>query len=370
MKSSFFHSATAIFFLCIACISSVDSIAQQAPPPGRGTPATPAIAASSATDAAKANGVQLELNAANSHAALMRLVDSFELYHPARNLKGSIVLDGSTTMMQLGKAWADRFRQFHKDVVLTRGVDGTNAGLSELAKDPTRIVGVSRPLTNAEIETLKKGKCVDPVSVIVALDPIALYVHDSNPLKGVTPEQFEAMLRAPGQNGAHVAKWSELGLGGEFEGKQIQFHCRSEISGTKSFIKNVILRGEELTKEAGSHESNGAVCDAIAKDPYGMGLAGFGSIKPGIRPVPLVLNGVTVPANEESFLMGQYPLVRPLVIVFDRAEMKKDGGLREEILRYILSREGQLEAIREGFFPLDPSFVHQELDMICGPRIR
>jgi ABC-type phosphate transport system substrate-binding protein len=68
--------------------------------------------------------------------------------------------------------------------------------------------------------------------------------------------------------------------------------------------------------------------------------------------------------------MGQYPLVRPLVIVFDRAEMKKDGGLREEILRYILSRDGQLEAIREGFFPLDPSFVHQELDMICGPRIR
>jgi phosphate transport system substrate-binding protein len=204
----------------------------------------------------------------------------------------------------------------------------------------------------------------------VALDPIALYVHESNPLKGVTPEQFEAMLRAPGQKGAHVSKWSELGLGGEFDGKKIQFHCRSEISGTKSFIKNVILRGEELTKEAGSHESNGAVCEAIAKDPYGMGLAGFGSIKPGIRPISLVLNGVTVPANEESFLMGQYPLVRPLVIVFDRAEMKKDGGLREEILRYILSREGQLEAIREGFFPLDPSFVHQELDMICGPRIR
>ena len=238
MKSSFFNSATAIFFSCIACISSVDSIAQQAPPPGRGTPATPAIAASSATDAAKTNGVQPELNAANSHAALMRLVDSFELYHPAKNLKGSIVLDGSTTMMQLGKAWADRFRQFHKDVVLTRGVDGTNAGLSELAKDPTRIVGVSRPLTNAEIETLKKGKCVDPVSVIVALDPIALYVHESNPLKGVTPEQFEAMLRAPGQKGAHVAKWSELGLGGEFDGKKIQFHGRSETSGTQSFIKD------------------------------------------------------------------------------------------------------------------------------------
>lgn len=370
MKRFSIDAALVVCFLCMGCIFHGVVSAQQAAPPVKGTPATPTSAATLANDASKSAGATPDINTVNSHAALMRLVDSFELYHPAKNLKGSIVLDGSTTMMQLGKAWADRFRQFHKDVVLTRGVDGTNAGLSELAKDPTRIVGVSRPLTAAEMESLKKGKCVDPISVVVALDPIALYVHESNPLKGVTPEQFEAMLRAPGQKGPHIANWTELGLSGDFDGKKIQFHCRSEISGTKSFIKNVILRGEELTDEAGSHESNGAVCEAIANDPFGMGLAGFGSIKPGIRPVPLILNGVTVPASEESFLMGQYPLVRPLVIVFDRAEMKKDGGLREEILRYILSREGQLEAIREGFFPLDPSFVHQELDMICGPRIR
>jgi len=374
VRRSYLGFAATLVTILLSGSLIVDCCAQQSPPPSppanRGTVTTPASPASSTKDSVVSNVNPMELDAANSHTALMRLVDSFELYHPAKNLKGSIILDGSTTMMQLGKAWADRFRQFHKDVVLTRGVDGTLAGLSELAKDPKRIVGVSRPLTNAEIDTLKKGKCVDPISVIVALDPIALYVHESNPLQGVTPEQFEAMLRSPGQRGAHISTWSELGLGGEFEGKAIQFHCRSEVSGTKSFIKNVILRGEELTKESSSHDSNGAVCEAIAKDRFGMGLAGFGSIKPGIRPVPLILNGVTVPATEQSFLMGQYPLVRPLVIVFDRAEMKSDGGLREEILRYILSREGQLEAIREGFFPLDPSFVHQELDMICGPRIR
>jgi phosphate transport system substrate-binding protein len=336
----------------------------------QGARTTPATATSASTSADLAiDGTALPNNF-SSQAALMRLLESLELYHPAKQLKGSIVLDGSTTMMQLGKAWADRFRQFHKDVVLTRGVDGTNAGLTELAKDPTRIVGISRPLTDAEVAMLKSGKCVDPISIVVALDPLALYVHESNPIKGVTPEELEAMLRAPGQMRPHIAKWSDLGLSGEFQDKPVRFHCRSDISGTKSFIKNVILRGDTLTNEAGSHETNGAVCESIAKDPYGMGLSGFGCIKPGIRAVPLIVNGVVVPANEQSFLMGQYPLVRPLVIVFDRAEMKNDGGLREEILRYILSREGQLEAIREGFFPLDPSFVRQELDIICGPRVR
>ncbi len=61
--------------------------------------------------------------------ALMNLLECMELYHPAKELKGAAVLSGSTTMMALGKAWADRFRYFHKDVTLTRGPDGTDAGI-------------------------------------------------------------------------------------------------------------------------------------------------------------------------------------------------------------------------------------------------
>jgi phosphate transport system substrate-binding protein len=352
---------TKLFALLLAFATTASLMAQPPEKGTRTTVATPASTTSSVTVASNAN---------NSHAALMRLVESFELYHPAKDLKGSLVLSGSTTMFQLGKAWADRFRKFHPDVVLTRGTDGTNAGLKELAEDPTRIVGVSRPLTQAELQMLKAGKCKDPISVVVALDPLALYVHESNPLASLTPEQFEAMLRAPGQKGKHVATWSELGLGDAFKGKPIRFHSRSDISGTKSFIKDFILRGEDVTEAAETHETNGAVCDAIAKDPLGVGLAGFGNITKGVRAIPLFINGALIQANEQSFLMGQYPLVRPLTIVFDKAQIESDGGLRQEILKYVLSRDGQLEAIREGFFPLDPSFVHQELDMICGPRIR
>ena len=302
--------------------------------------------------------------------ALMNLLECMELYHPAKELKGAAVLSGSTTMMALGKAWADRFRYFHKDVTLTRGPDGTDAGIKALAQDPTLIVGASRPISEAEIAMLKAGKCKDPLSVIVGLDPLALYVHESNKLGAVTPEQLEAILRAPGQKLNHVSTWGELGATGEFAKQPIRIHSRSEISGTKAFIKQFLLRGDEVAKEVQSHESNDAVCEAIAKDPAGVGIAGFGDGKPGTRPVSLLIRGTTIPATEESFLTGQYPLVRPLILVFDRTQMKSDGGLRESMLRYILSRDGQMEAIRAGFFPLDPSFIHQELDQICGPRMR
>ncbi|XZE44698.1 PstS family phosphate ABC transporter substrate-binding protein [Pirellulaceae bacterium SH467] len=306
----------------------------------------------------------------SQHLALMSLLECLELYHPAKDLQGAAKLSGSTTMMLLGKAWADRFRNFHTKVEFTRGPDGTDAGIKALAEDPTLIVGASRPISEQEIALLKAGKCKEPMSIIVALDPLALYVHESNPLAAVTPEQLEGILRAPDQKGIHHAKWGELGVTGALADQSIRIHARSEIAGTTAFIKQFLLRGENVAKEVGSHMSSQAVCEAIAKDTAAVGIAGFGDAVPGVRTVALSLKGTVVPANEQSFLSGQYPLVRPLVLVFDKAQMKTDGGLRESMLRYILSRDGQMEAIRAGFFPLDPSFIHKELDEICGTQMR
>ncbi len=302
--------------------------------------------------------------------ALMNLLNAFELYHPEGNIQGGARLSGSMTMMALGKAWADRFRNFHQKVTFEPGPQGTENGIRELAKDPTLIVGSSRPVSPQEIASLKAGACKDPLSVIVALDPMAIYVNEANPLTSLTPEQLEGVLRAPGQKGTHYATWGELGVTGDLANQPIRIHSRSEVSGTKGFIKQFILRGEEMAKEVESHRSAVEICEAVAKDPAGIGIGGFSDGKPGARAVGLALRGAVIPATEESFLAGQYPLVRPLVLVFDKSQMKSDGGLREEMLRYILSRDGQMEAIRAGFFPLDPSYIHKQLDEICGPRIR
>ena len=273
-------------------------------------------------------------------------------------------------MLALGKSWADRFRKFHPEVTLTPGKTGTEAGIKSLSEDASVIAGASRPLSDADVAVLKGGKCKEPLSVIVALDPLALYVHKNNPIVGVSPEQLESIFRAPGGNGKHAATWSDLGLQGELAKSPIRIHSRSEISGTTNFIKQLILQGGELAKEAQSHNTNEEVTAAIGADLAGVGFGGFGDASSMVRPVPLLLNGQIVPATETSFLTGHYPLVRPLVLVVDKAQMKNDGGLREAMLRYVLSRDGQLEAVREGFFPIDPAFIRQQLDQISGPQMR
>lgn len=323
-----------------------------------------------ATPVADANEDAREFDGNQATFALNQLLNSFDYYHIDREVKGSAKLSGSMTMVNLGSKWAEHFINFHPEVQFTRGPDGTDAGLRALEQDGSLIVGVSRPITQDEVARLKAGACKEPLSVVVALDPLAVYVNEANPIQALTPEQLEAMLRASGQTKPHASTWGELGVQGELASQKIQFHSRSELSGTKTYLKNFILRGDNVTKEFQSYRSSDEICNAIANDPAGFGICGFTETRPGIRTVPLALRGHIVPATEESFYTGRYPLVRPLILVFDKSQMKTDGGLRESMLRYILSRDGQMEAVKAGFCPLDPSFVRKQLDEICGPRMR
>lgn len=341
---------------------------------------TPAVPVSNPTavpsgdrGSSSSGGATIPVQSTNAHAehlALLHLIDSIEPYHPTKDLKGMAILAGSTTMQILGKAWSERFRKFHPDVTFERGKDGTDAGLQEISQRPNVIAGSSRPLTGSELESLKGTACKEPFPVIVALDPLALYVHKDNPIQSISPSQLESIFRAPGGDKPHVAKWGELGVTGEWADKVIRIHSRGDQSGTTGFIKNWVIQGGDLARSTEVHETNEKVCSAIAADKYGVGLSGFGESRDTLKAVALSLPGGVVSADEQSFLSGRYPFVRPLVLVIDKSAMATDGGLRESLLRYVLSRDGQLEAVRAGFYPLDPAFIRKELDQIAGPQVR
>jgi phosphate transport system substrate-binding protein len=306
---------------------------------------------------------------ASEHLQLMQLLQAIEPYRPTGDVKGKAVLAGSTTMVLLGQSWADRFKLFHPGVEFTRGADGSDAALEALAKDANVIAGVSRTVSDDEIAKLKAGACKDPMILIVALDPLAVYVNKNNPLESLSPDQIKKLFGVNAGQQA-VATWGELGVQGPLASQPVRIHHRSSISGTRNFIKSSILGGAELAEPAATHESNVEICKAIDKDPNGVGMCGFGDGNPGVRAVPLMLNNQKVDASETSFLAGRYPLVRPLSLVLDKSLVAKDSGLREAILRFILSRDGQTEAIRAGFYPLDPNFIRQEVAQLSGTQLR
>jgi len=297
-------------------------------------------------------------------------LQSIEPYRPNADIKGKAILAGSTTMVLLGQNWAERFKLFHPEVEFTRGVDGSDAALESLAKDSNVIAGISRTITEADLAKLKAGACKEPLIFIVALDPMAVYVHKDNPVTSMSPEQIQKLFGLKSDGKPSATTWGDLGVQGAIAAQPIRIHHRSAISGTRSFIKSSILGGAELAEPAETHESNMEICKAIAKDPNGVGMCGFGDGNESVRPITLLLNGQRIEASESSFLAGQYPLVRPLCLVLDKSLLAKDNGLRSSILSYILSRDGQTEAIRAGFFPLDPNFIRQQSVQLTGPQLR
>lgn len=338
------------------CSGSIIAMAQNAPS-AASTPAavsTPAAAAQNATE----------------HLQLTQLLQAIEPYRPMTDIKGKAVLAGSTTMVALGQHWAERFKLFHPGVEFTRGVDGSDAALEALSKDINVIAGVSRTVTDEDLAKLKAGACKDPIILIVALDPMAVYVNKNNPIESLSPEQIQKLFGVNSEGKQATATWGSLGVQGPLANQPIRIHHRSSISGTRNFIKTSILNGANLAEPAETHESNIEICKAIAKEPNGVGMCGFGDGNDSVRAVALMLNNQKIDATESNFLAGRYPLVRPLSLVLDKSLVAKDNGLREAILRYILSRDGQTEAIRAGFYPLDPNFIRQEVAQLVGTQLR
>lgn len=352
-------------FALVACLTP-SLLAQN-----NNTPARPA----SASNDKPANSPNKQPNAPASgteHLQLLHLLDQMTPYHPeGKELAGSVGLGGSSMLTDLGQLWAANFKQFHPKVEFKRVAEGSEEALKALANDPTLVVGVSRAVDERDQALLQSGKCKNPMAIVVATTPMAILVHKDNPVLklGLTPEQVQEIFAASADGNPSLKTWGQLGIkDAKFANQPIHLYQREDKSGTQSYISGTILGGRKVAKAHAILNSNVEISKAIEKDPLGIG---FGELS-GSNPhrIPLIIQGQLVPADESSILAHRYPLMRPLILLIDHSQLTTDGGIRESILRYVLSKDGQAEVMKCNFYPLDPSFIRQELDAITGKQIR
>ncbi len=306
------------------------------------------------------------------HLQLMQLLEQIPPYRPTKSIKGKADLSGSTTMYDLGHQWAMNFKQFHPEVEFAGTAEGSEAAIKMLANDPTIIAGVSRQVDLEDQKLLQAGRCKDPMAIVVATDALVLYVHKDNPIAttGISPEQLQKLFGADASGVALVKNWGGLGVTGGLANQPIQVYDRESGSASHNFISKTLLAGGKQVKAKASVKSNAEVCKAISTDIAGAGLGEMASHQANVKKVPLLVQGQLVQADESSVLAGRYPLMRPLMLVVDKQQLKSDGGLREAVLQYVLSKDGQTEVMKAGFFPLNPGFIRQQLDAISGQQLR
>lgn len=120
--------------------------------------------------------------------------------------KSTITVKGSDTMVILGGKWAERFMSIHPDVTVQITGGGSGTGIKALIDGETHICQSSRPIRPKEKEAIKAKHGKDVVEFSVAMDGLAVFVHDSNPVRELDLSQLKGVYTGK------TKTWGELGV--------------------------------------------------------------------------------------------------------------------------------------------------------------
>ena len=119
--------------------------------------------------------------------------------------KATITVKGSDTMVILGQRWAEHYMKTNPEITLQITGGGSGTGIAALINGATNICQSSRPMKADEKKKIKDKFGKDPVEFSVAMDGLAVFVHESNALQEISLPQLKLIYTGK------TKKWSELG---------------------------------------------------------------------------------------------------------------------------------------------------------------
>src|SRR6185369_5482222 len=139
----------------------------------------------------------------------------------------------------------------------------------------------------------------------VALDALAVYVADGNPVKELDLEQVGKIYKA------EITNWKDLG------GKdhKITLYGRENNSGTYGYFKEHVLANKDFAPEVQTLSGTSAVVNAVKADEFGIGYGGI-AYAGGIRllKVKKTAADAAIEPKLETATDGTYPISRYLFI--------------------------------------------------------
>ena len=244
-----------------------------------------------------------------------------------------IVIKGSTTVLPIAQSCSEVFMDQNEDISISVQGGGSGVGIASLIDGTCNIADASRPIKDKEIATAKE-KGINPVANVVARDAIAVAVHPSNDIDGLTLEQIKAIYTG------EISNWSDLG-GSDSE---IVVISRDSSSGTFETFNELALDDEKVRPDALLQASNSAVATSVANTPGAIGYIGLGYVSEKVKAVAV---DETMP-SKETVNSGDYALARPLFMYTD-GEPK---GAVEKFLDFVMSEEGQKLVEENGYISL------------------
>lgn len=263
------------------------------------------------------------------------------------NAETTITIKGSDTLVRLGQRWAEEYMKIHPGAVIQVSGGGSGTGIAALLNGTTDICEASRDMKAKEYETAK-SEGINPYRVSVALDGIAIFLNEANPVHEISFAQLKGIYTGS------ITNWKEVG------GKdaRIIVYGRENNSGTYAFFKEHVLNDEDYSDYTQTLPGTAAVVNAVSKDINGIGYGGIAWAK-GVKyaKVRRADTDQAILPSIETVSNGTYPISRELYWFFNG----QPAGELKALVNWALSPEGQKIAEQIDYIPLPKEIVEKNM---------
>ena len=246
----------------------------------------------------------------------------------------SIVVDGSTTVGPIAKAFAEYYMGKHQNVNITVSESGSGNGAKSLINAACDVATMSRPMKNSEKKAAQEAGVL-AIEQVVALDGLAVIVHPSNSRGNLTIEQIRDIY-----TGA-ITNWKELGG----PDQKIVVISRDTNSGTYESFNTLVLKDAKLKGGAEYVGSGGAIRQRVLSTEAAIGYVGL-AFTEGVK--TLQVNGIKPTA--ETVIAKTYPIARPLYMYTNGRP--KEGTALYDFVNLCKTDEGKRIIEDTGYVPV------------------
>ncbi|MEI8282790.1 MAG: PstS family phosphate ABC transporter substrate-binding protein [Armatimonadota bacterium] len=252
----------------------------------------------------------------------------------------AVTVKGSDTMLILNQRWAEAYSKSGGGSVAVSG-GGSSIGINAFINGVTDICASSRKMKKSEVDKARSRSSIAN-EIPVALDGLAIAVHDTNSIKSLTMDELRKIW--VGQ----ITNWNQLGGKNE----QIAVFSRDSNSGTYAFFQQNVLKNQNWGPHVVFSPSTSDEGREVARTEGGIcygGVAYFKN-KKGIKIVPIAEKAGAAPLmpSEENVRSKKYPIWRTLFFYTNGSP----SGDTAKFIKFALSPAGQKIAEQVGYYSL------------------
>jgi phosphate transport system substrate-binding protein len=300
-----------------------------------------------------------------AHAQAVRVDPAIPAYSRSSGVSGSLNSVGSDTMNNLMALWGETFQKLYPNVKIQIEGKGSTTAPPALIAGTSQFGPMSRAMKPTEIDQFEQKHGYKPTQIRTSYDALAVWVNKDNPIEKLTLAQVDAIFSKTRKRGyrSDLKTWGQLGLTGDWANRPISLYGRNSASGTYGFFKEHTMMTGDYKDTVKEQPGSASVVQGVTEDRFGIGYSGIGYRTSGVKAVALADKdgGAFFDGGYANVTSGKYPLWRFLYLYVNKAPGKPFDPLVKEFVKLILSREGQEVVLKDGYLPLSPAIVTEEL---------